>query len=184
MAGQDLIFGGGYDETFAKSNKFYFCKMEVPGSSNAARNEPSFKDFMHKVNKGETETGGSNKYRHAFKDILNLENQSPSYQQFLYSLKKWQEYPLIDPAEFPYLSDHSGCLVIHKDITINGIGQLEYNKQIVGQLDAIESSKKLQRCGMYIYGGIDEKNTVQDKLYYISLEGKKVMWTQVEALGV
>jgi hypothetical protein len=72
--GQDLIFGGGYDENFKKSNKFFFCKMEVPGSANAVRNEPSFKDFLKKANSGVIEEDGSNKFRRGFRDILDLEN--------------------------------------------------------------------------------------------------------------
>lgn len=158
--------------------------MEVPGSANAVRNEPSFKDFLKKANSGVIEEDGSNKFRRSFRDILDLENQSPHFQQFLCSLKKWQEYPLIDQNDFPCLSDNAGCLVIHKDVSVGGFGQLEYTKQMVGQLDAIESSIKLQRCGIYIYGGINEKNEISDKLIHVCIEGKKVAWTEVPALGI
>ena len=41
----------------------------------------------------------------------------------------------------------------------------------------------MQRCGLYVYGGIDENNYVSDKLFQISIEGKKMKWSQVSTLG-
>ena len=47
----------------------------------------------------------------------------------------------------------------------------------------MERKEKQGKCGVYIFGGIDDLNQVKNDFYHISIDGIMLEWNRVEATG-
>ena len=99
-------------------------------------------------------------------------------------MTRWKSLNLYQADLFPKLSDHGSCLVVHKDFKLYSLGKLDYQKECVTPVDKIEKNDKLTKCGIYIYGGINDMNSVSSDLYKISIDGILLEWRKIKGVGM
>lgn len=99
------------------------------------------------------------------------------------SLNDWEAVNINNSGNFPALSNHAMCLAVHKDFRVRCLGRLEYLKGCTSMGDKLEKIAKLEKSGIYIYGGLNYDNKVSDSLIFLTVDGLSQEWKTIKPTG-